>query len=364
MIGGHFSDRRRRMLRGIAAAPALMLVGMRASEAASSAATFALTPLERAVSLASRVPADVARQLLADADAHLARGPNVRAVVHTQGLLPHEGDRDASLLSQEDWRQTLAQALAFRVSGVAAYGDKAAAYIEAWLPAYRSSANPVDEADLTRFLFGLDLVRDRLRPSVAALVQPFAADLAQAYLDSSRRVGDDSTLLNNWNSHRVKLATAGAYLSGKPALIAAARRAFVAHVASNVRDDGSTYDFAQRDAMHYVVYTLEPLLMAASMSRAHGDDWYGAPEIASRLPMALQWLAPYARGEREHEEFVRSTVKFDARRAAAQVKGYSGLWRPAEAADLYCIAAHLEAQFAPLAARFQARPTTAALFAG
>ncbi|QOT82120.1 alginate lyase family protein [Cupriavidus basilensis] len=352
------------MLRGLVATPALLLMGMHKATAKTSATTFALTPPVLAASLAAHTPADVARQLAADAEAQLTRGMNVRALVHTQGLLPHEGERDASLLAQKDWRQTLTQALAFRVSGVAAYGDKAAAYIEAWLPAYRSSANPVDETDLTRFLFGLDLVRDRLHPSAAALVQPFAEDLARAYLDPDRRVGDDSTLLNNWHSHRVKLATAGAYLSGKPALIAEARRAFVAHVASNVRDDGSTYDFAQRDAMHYVVYTLEPLLMAASMARAHGQDWYGAQEIAGRLPMALQWLGPYARGEREHEEFVRSSVKFDARRAAAKVKGYSGLWEPAEAADLYWIAAHLDVLFAPMVARFQARPTTRALFAG
>jgi len=361
--GGRFFSQRRRLLRGLAAAPALVLPRTGLSASIDPDATFVLTPAGRAASLASHVPADVARQLIAEADTQLARGMNVRAVVHTQGLLPHEGDRDASLLAQEDWRQTLTQALAFRVSGVDAYGDKAAAYIEAWLPAYRSSANPVDEADLVRFLFGLDLVRDRLRRPVAALVQPFGADLAQAYLDPGRRVGDGSTLLNNWHSHRVKLATAGAYLSGRRALIAEARAAFMAHVASNVRDDGSTYDFAQRDAMHYVVYTLEPLLMAASMARAHGDDWYGAPEIAGRLPSALEWLGPYARGERQHEEFVRSTVKFDARRAAAHVKGYSGLWQPDEAADLYWIAAHLDARFAPMAARFQARPTTRALFA-
>jgi hypothetical protein len=248
------------------------------------------------------------------------------------------------------------------VTGKAAYADKAVAYIAGWLPGYQSSANPVDEAELIQFLFGLDLVRDRLPRDVAERIPAFGTQLAQAYLTPARRVGDDSTLLNNWQSHRVKLATAGAYLSGDARWIDAARAAFVAHVRQNVHHDGSTYDFAQRDAMHYVVYDLEPLLMAASMAAAHGDDWYGATEIRGRLASALEWLAPYARGERQHEEFVRSTVKFDARRAAAHVPGYAGLWQRNEAADLYRIGTGLDPQFRAVSVGLDATPVTRALF--
>ena len=129
-----------------------------------------------------------------------------------------------------------------------------------------------------------------------------------------------------------------------------------------MRDDGSTYDFAQRDAMHYVVFNLEPLLMAASMAVAHGHDWYGAPEIRGRLASALNWLAPFARGERQHEEFVHSTVKFDARRAAANVKGYAGLWQRNEAADLYRIASHLDPQFRAVSVGLDATPVARTLF--
>jgi hypothetical protein len=329
---------------------------------ATKTAGYALTSPQRAQTLAASLPADVASQLTVLADGGLGRDLHVRAVVHTQGLLPHEDDHDASVQAQQDWRQTLVQALAFRVTSKAAYADKAVAYIAGWLPGYQSSANPVDEAELIQFLFGLDLVRDRLPRDVAERIPAFGTQLAQAYLTPARRVGDDSTLLNNWQSHRVKLATAGAYLSGDARWIDAARAAFVAHVRQNVHHDGSTYDFAQRDAMHYVVYDLEPLLMAASMAAAHGDDWYGATEIRGRLASALEWLAPYARGERQHEEFVRSTVKFDARRAAAHVPGYAGLWQRNEAADLYRIGTGLDPQFRAVSVGLDATPVTRALF--
>ena len=370
-VSGRHAQGRRLLLRGMFAAPLTAVAGAYrttwadgavAKTSAKPAATYALFSTQRAEALAGNVPPAVAAQLISLAQAGLTRALHVREVVHTQGLLPHEGDRDASVLAQQDWQQTLVQALAFRVSSTSAYADKAVAYIAGWLPAYRSSSNPVDEAGLVQFLFGLDLVREHLSAELTARIPAFGAQLAAAYLTPARRVGDDSTLLNNWQSHRVKLATAGAYLSGDRRWIDAARAAFIGHVRQNVRDDGSTYDFAQRDAMHYVVFNLEPLLMAASMAVAHGHDWYGAPEIRGRLASALNWLAPFARGERQHEEFVHSTVKFDARRAAANVKGYAGLWQRNEAADLYRIASHLDPQFRAVSVGLDATPVARTLF--
>ena len=37
--------------------------------------------------------------------------------------------------------------------------------------------------------------------------------------------------------------------------------------------------------MHYVVYDLEPLLMAASIAAAHGEDWYGMPRRRADSPL-------------------------------------------------------------------------------
>jgi hypothetical protein len=114
----------------------------------------------------------------------------------------------------------------------------------------------------------------------------------------------------------------------------------------NIRPDGSTRDFVERDALHYVVYTLEPMLMAAAA--AHGDDWYGDPAVDGRLALALDWLKPYALGERTHEEFVRSTVEFDRKPANAGVEGSSGMFDRYKAVYLYWIAARLDPRFQPV----------------
>jgi hypothetical protein len=115
--------------------------------------------------------------------------------------------------------------------------------------------------------------------------------------------------------------------------------------------------------LHYVVYDLEPLLMAASIAAAHGDDWYGLVSLQGRLAAALRWLLPYAAGDQQHEEFVHSTVGFDARRAAAHVQGYAGLWQREEASNLYWIAARLDPQFTRMAEALEAQPVVRGLFA-
>ncbi|NPT57193.1 alginate lyase family protein [Paraburkholderia elongata] len=367
----HVSARRRRLMGGVATIPALLLMAAlpraaraqaQSGEAISMAGTFALSSPARAAQIRQSVAPALANQLKSLADEGLAREPHVQAVVHIQGLLPHEQNRDASVLAQEDWRQTLTQALAGCITGDSAYEAKAAAYIDAWMAGYSPSFNPIDEADLTDLLFGFDFLQTRLSPSTVEKARLLGRQLATGYL-GERRVGDPSTGLNNWQSHRIKLATAGAYLSGDAEVIAAARAGFVAHATRNVGMDGRTYDFDQRDAMHYVVYDLEPLLMAASMAAAHGEDWYGLPSLQGRLAAALHWLEPYAAGDEQHEEFVHSTVHFDARRAAAHVEGYSGLWKRKEASDLCWIASRLDSRFTRIATALDAQPAVRALFA-
>ncbi|MBV8627349.1 MAG: alginate lyase family protein [Paraburkholderia sp.] len=358
--------RRRQLLGAAAAVPTLLLMSMLPRAAPAQAedvrGLFVLSSAERAAQIRERVSAGLADPIRALADAGLAREPHPRAVVHTQGLLPKEQDHDASQLSQEDWRQTLTQGLAWCITGNAAYAARAVAYINAWIPGYTPSFNPIDETDLVDLLLGFDFVQDRLPPSTVAQTRQLGRELATGYL-GARRAGDLSTGLNNWQSHRIKLATAGAWLSGDAALIAAARAGFIAHVSSNIDGDGLTYDFNQRDAMHYVVYDLEPLLMAASIAAAHGDNWYGAVQIEGRLAAALKWLAPFALGREAHQEFVHSTVKFDARRAAAHVEGYAGLWQRHESSDLYWIASRLDQAFLPVSNALEAKPVTRALFA-
>jgi hypothetical protein len=59
-------------------------------------------------------------------------------------------------------------------------------------------------------------------------------------------------------------------------------------------------------------------------------------------------LAPYTRGDKTHEEFVRSQVRFDAQRAAAGVPGFAGPFTPKQAQYVFWLAVQLDAKWLEL----------------
>jgi hypothetical protein len=88
---------------------------------------------------------------------------------------------------------------------------------------------------------------------------------------------------------------------------------------------------------------------AALFARGQGSSLSAVPGPQGQsVGRTLEWLAPYARGELTHEEFVHSRVRFDAERAAAGVPGFSGAFIPKSAQWIYWLAAQLDARWLPL----------------
>ena len=343
----------------LAALLALPFTGLRAApRQLDDALAFALTSTLRARTLKARVEPAVAEQVRKTARKDAARPVHLMAEVRTGGLLKGEGGRETSQQAQEDWRQARLQALAWRLSGEMPHFEASRRLVLAWTSGYQPSFSPVDETELASLLMGFDLIQERLNGVEREQVRAFCRTLAQGYLSDPVKVGGPSTARNNWHSHRIKIGTAAAYVTGEALLIARAKERFLAHVPRNIGAGGVPFDFEQRDALHYTTYSLEPLLTTALMARAHGDDWYGAPET-QRLAEALAWLAPYAQGKKTHEEFAKSAVPFDRKRAAAGEKGFTGNWEAKGAANVYLLAARFDPAYLPLA--LELRPPAWAL---
>jgi len=97
-----------------------------------------------------------------------------------------------------------------------------------------------------------------------------------------------------------------------------------------------------------VTYDLEPLTTAALAAKAHGEDWFHAATPGSPcVELAIDWLTPFALGQKTHEEFVHSSVAFDAARAQAGVKGFAGPWDPGTSLHLFQLAALADPKYAP-----------------
>lgn len=285
--------------------------------------------------------------------------PHPLARVHTEGTLPHMGIRDESLEAERDWPTMLHAALAWRAGVDERQYDIARLFLTRWAQTYSPDLNPIDETNLDALIDTYAIIADRLNPDERLVIQAWLNKWGWDYvasIDHAPKPG--GTWTNNWQSHRVKLVTMIAAATDDEPLFVQARRLFRRQIEKNLLPDGQVTDFAQRDALHYVVYDLEPLLRAALAARAYrNEDWYRwqAPNHAS-VAKSVAWLTPYVTGAKTHVEFVHSTVAFDAQRAAAGVKGFTGAFDVKDAAITYWSASRFDPALRAVAEKLDPDP--------
>jgi hypothetical protein len=293
-------------------------------------------------------------EAVALAQAALSRFPHPMVHVHTEGTLPHQGIRDQSIEAERDWPAARDLAVGYCVTGNTIYLKHADAILDAWMKTYQPNFNPIDETGLEQLFLAADILDNAMPPALFAQWQAFAAKLSTGYLTQIDR---NAAKAENWQSHRIKLAAMSSYLIADTGAIGHVESAFTAQLDGNINSSGEVADYSRRDAIHYVVYDLEPLVMSALAAHDHGENWYGivAPG-GSTLPSALQWLSPYATGAQTHQEFNHSSVSFDMDRRNAGEPGFSGVWSPKTSASLYLYASALDRQWADLAYQLGGTP--------
>jgi hypothetical protein len=293
--------------------------------------------------------------LLRWGDRQLTRESKARASIRVEGGIAGRGEYDESQEAQRDQVAIRDLALAARAGG-AAHGAKAAALIGRWLDLYRPSFNPIDETIFENLFVAWDVLPEAARAPHEASMAKLLRDFAEGYISRFWNLRGN-TAINNWHSHRIKIAALAAFGTGDAKLIASMREAYAAHLWRTLRPDGPSVDFDERDAIHYVVYNLLPLCVACLAAREHGEDWFAlvAPSGAS-VPRSLAWVEPYATGEKTHAEFERSKVRFDFERRRAGVQGFEGNFEPVKARELFALAARLDPRHWPLAVKLGPTP--------
>ncbi|WP_244816002.1 alginate lyase family protein [Caballeronia sp. Lep1P3] len=330
---------------------------MLTASAAHAAMNFCAAP---AMQTSERTNADPGVKALVNAvQSHVDDRPRPRVTLHTEGTLPHEGIRDESIEAEKDLDLMRDAALAWRATGNERYLHLVDRFLLAWTTTYRPSFNPIDETNFESLILAYDLTASALPVKTRNAANAFIGKMVNGYvadIDKQPRPLK-GTYRNNWQSHRVKLIAMGAFTIDDRKLINAAQRLFVEHIGDNIAPDGATVDFAERDALHYVTYDLQPLVTAALAARRHNRNWLRerAPSGA-KLADALDWLTPYALGAKMHDEFVHSSVAFDAKRREAGLPGFTGQWEPKNAAELFHLAARLDGRYAPVALRLAPTP--------
>lgn len=320
-------------------------------------AGFLFFPLSHAMaSNCSIRPSDFSK-LISKAERELNLPPAPRAHLHTEGTLPGRGIFDQSSAAKADFQRMYVDALAYSADGDTRFLNKAKTYLQEWQSVYKPNFNPIDETQFGDFIKTFILIRAEMSPEQRQQTKAFLRNLAEGYRSSIRQA-ENSGRSNNWQSHRIKIFTLAAVALQDTSMLNQAQAFFDAQVATNIRPDGSVEDYYERDALHYVTYDLEPLTQAAIAAHSAGREWLDRRSpTGSSLRSAINWLVPYAKGLKQHTEFVHSKARFDRIRREAGVKAEQiVLWQPVNSVRLYWLASQLDETYKPLATSLQANP--------
>lgn len=279
------------------------------------------------------------------ADRALNATPDPVERVFSAAHLASDPKKVRSLKALADVKKAESLAWAGVVSGDARYTAQARRFLVAWAETNRADGNSINESKFEPMIVAYDLVRPGCSGEERRKID--------AWLRSKAETLAKKSWGNNWACHQMKIVGLTGHVLGDAKLIRFANEGLLKRVDGSVKPDGSTEDFHERDALHYQIYFIQPLLTLARAGERAGEPLFAkkGPHGTS-LKVALDFVTPYATGKETHVEFARSKVAFDRQRAAAGEKEYiPHPWTPGSAIELYREAAWFDAAYGRLAGR-------------
>jgi hypothetical protein len=256
---------------------------------------------------------------------YLDEQPNPIDTIRTEGLLKGNPKKEKTRLALADMNKIFALALQYQLSGEQKYLNKCVEFLTAWAKINQPNGDPIDDTNLDPAVEAYDLIKKDIPAADKKLIEQWLSGTAWAEINSKRMKAGRATAINNWNAHRLKEVGEIGYALNNQELINWTIENLKSHININLYPDGTSLDFKERDAMHYHIYDLEPMLkLAIIIDRAKGTNFYTyeSPK-GSSIKKSVEWLIPYINGEKQHEEYVNTTVKFDHDRAKNNEPGFA-----------------------------------------
>ena len=259
------------------------------------------------------------------ADKAINDKPNPIRVIQGEGKLKTDPLAIKTRESLGDMRKMYFFAYIFAATGDTQYADKAREFILAWSQQNTPTGNPIDETTLDDLFFAFDLTQSTFSNAEKKIAQTWLRKVADTQIAIGlmhARKGDGISK-NNWQSHRLKIVGLIGYTLSEKKYIDYAIESFKRQIEVNLRPDGSSTDFHERDALHYHCYDIEPLLEFAIAANNNGTNLYTyKSKSGASLEKSVKFLLPFCSGEKKHAEFVKSSVAFDRKRAESGDENY------------------------------------------
>ena len=297
------------------------------------------------------------RPIQREADASLNQSGHPVERISSSGLLAADARKIETLKSLKDMPRLQALGYAYAVTGEKRYSATARRIILNWVEHNQPTGHPIDETKLEPLLECCELTRNAFSAEERSRLDDWLRQIARVQMENLKPHSSSSR--NNWNSHRLKIVGLIGFLLNDQQLIDWTVVGFKRQIETNLQADGSSFDFHERDALHYHCYDLEPLLRLALAAKLNGIDLYAYTSTnGASLGKSVDFLIPYCSGEKTHAEFVHSKVKFDHERAEAGEEAFKtgAPFQPRSAARVFELAVFFDDKYLNMAERLGGKP--------
>ena len=299
----------------------------------------------------------IADRAVAEARAGLARGPEPLAVIHYEGMVhtdPRRVETVASLNQMGDIARLLR---AWQVTQDPAIAGHLRVLIQAWTQTYRITGNDGNENKFSPLLMAYASLRATFADAARGEVDDWVERLGLLHAERVAAVGGVS---NRYGKHLRITALCAAALE-RPAWRDTAIGGAKRMIEHGLRPDGSSHDLEQRDSLGYHGSAVRALSEMSLLFPLVDDeptlyDWV-APSGAS-IRKSVDFVVPYANGEKTREEWRNTKVELDRQRAAAGIAEYQPgrPYDPRKALPLMEAASLYDPTLRPLVAKLAGTP--------
>ncbi|MGB3585812.1 MAG: alginate lyase family protein [Tunicatimonas sp.] len=260
--------------------------------------------------------------------------PRPLSVLYYEGLLENNPDRIDTRKSLADIDKLISYIYASYGQGGQHYAAQVKRFVLAWSGTYQPTGNTIDENKFCPLFWSYYLFRDYFSSGEQQQVEAWMRTIARKQMERKR------TPNNNWQAKRMKIAGIVGCVTNDEEMKQFSLNGLKEYINTAYYADSTSRDLAQRDALHYHVGGLKPLLSIFINLKKFDPAFdlfsYTSPDGAS-VEKSVAYVVPYATGQKVRQEWVNSKVELDHQRAAAGLEEYQPgiLFDPAEAIPLF-----------------------------
>jgi len=268
------------------------------------------------------------------AEMRLDISPCPLKIMHYEGLLDTDPRRMETVKSFADINYVVNLIYASYGNNDNRFGKKAKQIILSWAEKYEPTGNPINENKFNAFFWGYYLFKPFFSDYEQNKVENWMMDIAELQMNRKH------TPNNNWEAKRCKITGIVGCILNKEELKTYSVKHFKKYISTAYYADGTSRDLKQRDALHYHVSGLKPCLSAFINLLEFDkrfDLFHYISETGSSVEKSVEYVVPYATGEKQRKEWVNTKVKLDKERAAAGLEKYQPgkLFVPEKAYELF-----------------------------